>query len=992
MNPNRKAPSIVALCALVLLSAACSHRNTEELLTEHRNLGKAYYENPATQQEAVREFREALRLAPNSAREKVNYALALLRAGGHDEEAVRLLLDAQRQDPGLPHTWFNLGIYYKRQGDGNRAITQFEGMIARAPNEPIGHYQLGALYRQVNRTAEAQAQFQRAAELDPQFAAAPFQLYNLYRLAGNASQAGRYLADFQRIQAIQKTWVTPEDVEWCRYAEIYDPPEAPASAPALPEPKFVDTRLEGSVDAATAGLTLLDSTGSGQTDLLVWSSRGIGLYRRGQELAANTGLEGLTDVIDVAPGDFDNDGLMDLCILTTAGPMLYRNTGGRFVRVPANLPGRRFERTVWLDYDHDYDLDLVLLGDKPALMRNQGTAGWADRTSDFPFVKGTVTGAEKLRVQPDSKAFDLAVFYRDRAPVLYRDQLGGRYTVEAFQGSPPQQTQVDADFAGVGRLDRARIDPDGSVHLMRNADTSNRRWIRVRLTGVRSLKLAQDALVEIKAGSLYRRAFYTGVPLLFDAGDHAVIDTVRITWPNGLIQNEVQQGTNQTHSYTEAQRLSGSCPMIWTWNGHEFQFITDVLGVAPLGASAGDGSYFPVNHVEYVTIPGSALLPVDGHLNVHVTEELAEVSYLDQIQLYAIDHRASEEIFTNEKFKGPPYPEFRLFGVDRRIYPISARDGEGHDVLAQLKSRDQRYPDQFRRSETGVAEMHALELDFGSAAGSGQPRPSGRGFGAGDAVLLLNGWVDWPDGSTFRAASQESTEGLITPYLQVQDAKGRWTTINQDMGMPAGKPKTIVVPVKFPSRGRKLRIVTNLAVYWDEIFLSDGASDANVTPTLVPLFSSDLHFRGFSETRIHPQRKQPDTFIYGNVSANSFWNPTPGLYTRYGPVDELLKDVDDRLVIMGSGDELRLEFNAASLNPLPEGWTRDYLLKVDGWAKDRDPNTAFSQTVMPLPFHGMSRYPYPPSEHYPRDEAHDEYQRAYNTRPARELIGALEPR
>jgi hypothetical protein len=181
-------------------------------------------------------------------------------------------------------------------------------------------------------------------------------------------------------------------------------------------------------------------------------------------------------------------------------------------------------------------------------------------------------------------------------------------------------------------------------------------------------------------------------------------------------------------------------------------------------------------------------------------------------------------------------------------------------------------------------------------------------------------------------------------------------------------------------------------VYWDEIFLSDGASDANVTPKLVPSVSADLHFRGFSETRIDPQRKQPDTFIYGNVSVNSFWNPTPGLYTRYGPVDELLKDVDDRLVLMGSGDELRLQFNAASLNSLPEGWTRDYLLKVDGWAKDRDPNTAFSQTVMPLPFHGMSRYPYPPSEHYPRDRAHDEYQRAYNTRPARELIGALEPR
>ncbi len=70
------------------------------------------------------------------------------------------------------------------------------------------------------------------------------------------------------------------------------------------------------------------------------------------------------------------------------------------------------------------------------------------------------------------------------------------------------------------------------------------------------------------------------------------------------------------------------------------------------------------------------------------------------------------------------------------------------------------------------------------------------------------------------------------PYLQVQDAAGAWKTVNRDMGMPAGKPKTIVVPVEFLSASRKVRIVTNLCVYWDEIFLSEGASDAQVKPAL----------------------------------------------------------------------------------------------------------------------------------------------------------------
>ncbi len=211
----------------MLLSAACSHpRRDEAALARHRNLGKAFYENPTTKQQAVTEFQQALAIAPDSAREKLNYALALLRAGGHEQEAVKLLEDVERQDPSLPHPWFNLGIYYKHQGDTNRAIAQFEGMISRVPGEAIAHFQLGLLYLQANRLADAQKQFETAADLDPQLAAARFQLYNLSRRTGNTAQTARYLADFERLRELQKTWVIPEDAEWCDYAEVYDPPAA----------------------------------------------------------------------------------------------------------------------------------------------------------------------------------------------------------------------------------------------------------------------------------------------------------------------------------------------------------------------------------------------------------------------------------------------------------------------------------------------------------------------------------------------------------------------------------------------------------------------------------------------------------------------------------------------------------------------------------------------------------------------------------------------
>ena len=958
---------VLALGALLLWAAETPA--VSPALAQHRNLGKAFYENPTTQAEAVVEFKKALDLAPTSVREKLNYGLALLRAGKLNE-GVAQLKDVQKRDPKLPHTWFNLGIYYKRAGDADAAVTQFERMIQLVPGEPIAHYQLGSLYKLQGRTADALKQFQEAARLDRQLAAPRFQLYNLYRQEGQTEEAQKALAEFQQLKKQAQGAAIPEDVDWCTYAEIYDPPEPTAKAPA-PAPTYDDKVL----DITATGLLPIDSTGDGSTDLLTWGATGVALYRHGSTAVADSGLQDLKAVISVAAGDFNNDGFMDLCVLTESGPALFANQKGHFQRVDAALPARRFDRAVWIDYDHDYDLDLILLSDNPVLMRNEGAAGFADRTGDFPFVKASPTAAQKLRAVPDSKAFDLAVFYRDHAPLLYRDQLGGHYVVENFTGTAPDETSIDADFDNDGRLDRAAI-TGGKVHVSLNRSRAASHWIRVRLQGIKSLKLAQDAEVEIKAGTLYRKASYTGIPLLFDTGGALSVDVVRITWPNGLIQNETRQPTNKTYKYEEAQRLSGSCPMIWTWNGRGIQFITDVLGVAPLGASDGEGSYFPVDHDEYVSIPGSALAAANGRYDLRITEELSEVSYLDQVQLLAVDHPAGMEIFTNEKFKGPPYPDFRLFGVQRRIYPKSARDDRGRDVLPRLLARDQQYPDQFPRSELGVAVPHTLELDFGNSA------PDGR------AVLLLNGWVDWPDGSTFRAASQEVKGGLVMPYLQMQDAAGQWKTVNEDMGMPAGKPKTIAVDLRFPSASRKLRIVTNLCVYWDEIFLSEGASAPQVRQQEVPLLSADLHFRGFSEARIHPERKQPDTFFYGAVSSNSFWNPTPGMYTRYGEVRELLQGVDDRLAILGSGDEIKLQFSSA-LPPLPSGWTRDFLLKVDGWAKDRDPNTAFSTSVEPLPFHAMTRYPYPAGEHFPDDNAHQQYHREYNTRPALRLIRPL---
>src|SRR5262249_7488678 len=157
------------------------------------------------------------------------------------------------------------------------------------------------------------------------------------------------------------------------------------------------------------------------------------------------------------------------------------------------------------------------------------------------------------------------------------------------------------------------------------------------------------AVVEVKAGAWYQKQIYAEAPLVFGLRDYADVDTVRITWPNGMVQNEIKQPAGKQLSYQEKPRLSGSCPMIFAWNGTHFQCVTDVLGVAPLGASSGDGQYFPVNHREHIQIPESSLRSREGVYEIRITEELHEVSYLDQVQLIALDHDAGEELFTNDK-------------------------------------------------------------------------------------------------------------------------------------------------------------------------------------------------------------------------------------------------------------------------------------------------------------------------------------------------------
>ncbi|HYO82767.1 MAG TPA: FG-GAP-like repeat-containing protein [Bryobacteraceae bacterium] len=988
MNHRAVAAAVCSL-SLILLFAA-GEPGAADRLAGHRNLGKAFYENPTTAKEAVEEFRKAFQLSPNSNREKLNYALALLRAGSVDQ-AVKLLQEVQEAEPSLPHTWFNLGIVWKKAGETERALAQFAKLATMAPSNAIVRYNYGALLRSAGRLKEAMTEFETSSKLDHSLAAPHFQLFNLYRTGGRPDEAKQELERFQQLKKTQEGAPSPEDVEWTDFAEVYDPPPSPSAELPPLEPVY----QPGSTPAASV------------------------------ELSA------------AVRADFDNDGAADALVLTQEAATIHKNRAGKFT-AQAPLASGAWHGAVAFDYDHDYDLDLLLLGREPRLMRNAGAAGWQDRTADIPFDKACEPlSATSFRVVPDTKGFDLVISCRNREAILYRDALLGKFAAEptplpagaehlaaadldndgtldllfvrdgniqvarntgrAFAAPAPAGQTVtgryvvtDPDLRGRPRtyggttscapVEARDFDKDGREDvlcsengkfrwLMNRTPVKDRNWIAVSLEGVRSAKLASGAEVEVKAGALYQKRQYDGAPLVFSLGSAKTADTVRITWPNGLIQNETAQPAGRVHHYKEAQRLSGSCPIVWTWNGSAFQYITDILGVAPLGASSGDGSTFPVDPDEYIQIPDGALAAKqDGTLEIRMTEELSEVAYLDRVRLLAIDHPDGTALLTNEKFKSPPFPDFRLFATGRAIAPATARDAKGNDVRSRILAVDNTYPDRFERDMKGRAREHSLQLSFdGEAASLRRP------------VLVLHGWVDWADGSTFRGASQEGGAGFIPPRLEARGADGVWRTVLEDMGMPAGKPKTIAVDLtgKLPPGNPELRIVTNLCVYWDRIALAEDTG-ADMSSHEARLTSATLRFRGFSPNYVHPERRQPEQFRYEGARPSSMWNPTPGLYTRFGDVLELALKADDTQVVIGSGDELLLLFDGRELPALRPGYRRSYLFGVDGWAKDRDPNTVHGQSVLPLPWRGMKNYGDP----LPDTPEHREWQKRYLTRPA----------
>jgi hypothetical protein len=423
--------------------------------------------------------------------------------------------------------------------------------------------------------------------------------------------------------------------------------------------------------------------------------------------------------------------------------------------------------------------------------------------------------------------------------------------------------------------------------------------------------------------------------------------------------------------------LKGSCPFLYTWNGEEYTFVKDVmwrsaLGM-PLGIMGGAKTYAPAEaSMDYIKIPGEMLKEEDGKLSLQITCELWETIYMDKLQLVAVDHPVSVEVVVDEQLAPPANPGFKLYRVAEKQLPVSAMDQNGNSVLSKITHQDDQYVSDFSYGKfQGITEMNELLLDLGAIDASKE------------LTLFLRGWIFPTDASINASIAQSDALEMMAPSVEAINDRGEWVTVVDKLGIPMGKDKTVIADLtgKVSASDPRIRIRTNMQLYWDQVYFVQDQPDVPVETHVLDPSSADLHHRGFSRTFRKGGRYGPHWFDYGTLeTTGQKWRDLTGYYTRYGDVQALLLEADDMYVIKNAGDETTVEFDAQSLPQLPEGWKRDYLIHSVGWVKDGDMNTATGQTVEPLPFHDMTRYPYGPEESYPSGPEHREYMQKYNTR------------
>ncbi len=670
----------------------------------------------------------------------------------------------------------------------------------------------------------------------------------------------------------------------------------------------------------------------------------------------------LTNTLGAAMLDFNHAGWMDVAFTHPDEPVtsLWRNTRGKTfeqVQLPKTDWVRGFGIAAF-DYDNDGWVDLVAVGDtkdgkgEVRLFRNLGPDGWKDVTTDV--------GLDKVQLK-DPRAI------------------------------------ITGDYDGDGATDLLITQNHGPAVLFRNQGGNKNNWLKLDLKGLADNKSAIGTKVEVFAGANRQKFEIAGsngylgqnsLQLTVGLGQAKQADVVRMLWPTGVLQDEIEVPANKLQSYTEMDRRGSSCPTLFAWNGDHYELVADMIGAGVIGHWVAPGERNIARPTEYIKLNPDMIREKNPHpsqnqgrmghptLSFRLMEPMEEVVYLDKVGLLAVDHPANFDVFPNEYFaSNPPYPAFKVVASRNAQPPAAVHDDHGHDLLPDLLAH--RYVGDFELAPfKGFTRLHSLELDLGKP------------YRGGPLWLLLDGEIEYFTATGMYAADQAGIKA-IAPYVEALGADGKWTRVIDDMGFPAGGPRTMTADLtgKLPRGTQRIRISTNLQIYWDSILIDRTPQNQAMRLTSVPLRSANLDFHGYPR-QIESQPPGVVKYLYGQVSRTGPYARQAGTYTRYRDVLPLLTGFDDRLAIFGSGEEVALEFDPSHLPPLPAGWTRDYFFFAKGYEKDMDFYAAHGDTVEPIPFRGMGTYPYPRSKSFPSNDSYLDYVLNYNTRQ----VSGNEPR
>jgi Tfp pilus assembly protein PilF len=738
-----------------------------------------------------------------------------------------------------------------------------------------------------------------------------------------------------------------------------------------------ETKLPSTViNRKYTGAWSADIEADGDLDIILGARDGTPAVLRNNgdgsfvEIQPFAGVNGLTGF---AWGDLDADGDPDAALIDASGTLhVFSNERqGAFTQraVPAFSEAQAIQVG---DMNNDGVLDLVIgqkSGTVTALFDKDHGAGWEQSKLA---IANNVSDGFILRIADldNNGALDLLCGSGIRLSDA-DGKLDGRKDLA-------ERILDVADVNSDGRLDLLGLDRDGHPIQAINHGSKNYHWQIIRPRAVQATgdqrinSFGIGGEMEIRAGLLIQKEPITGPLLHFGLGEQTSADVIRVVWPNGTVRADFEVKADQ-EILTE-QRLKGSCPFLFAYNGKQMEFVKDAvpwssaigLRINTLGTAQVEATE------EWYKIGRDQLLPHDGYYDLRITAELWETYYYDHLSLMVVDHPENTDIFVDERFVIPAAKlEVTTVSTPQKI--ARAVDEKGQDLTSVVNALDGNYLGTFERGKyQGVARDHYVEVDLGDDAPS-----------TGPLWLIANGWMHPTDSSINVAISQGQQEQAKPLSLEIPDGRGGWQVVRANMGFPAGRKKTCLFDLTDLFKAgipRRLRLRTNLEIYWDQLEWAVGIPNTTLKITRLNPEMADLHYRGYSVIN-QKDDSSPEVPDYNRLSSSKqIWRDLIGYYTRFGDVRELLLRADDRYVIMNAGDELSFRF--AEQAPPPQGWVRDYVIVGDGWIKDGDYNSTFSKTVLPLPYHAKNQYITPPGKL--EDEVvyrqHPEDWRNYHTR------------